>query len=94
MATYSLLDNDGVVQHHLVADSAADLGVFNDLFTVVDTTNLAIQPSVGWKLIDGIFHPKASETALAEWHGAGFVEEDQAAVEAPTGLKALFGGAK
>lgn len=94
MATYSLLDNDGVVQHHLVADSAADLGVYNDLYTVVETTDLNPQPSVGWKLVDGIFHPKASETALAEWHGAGFKDLAEAAIDAPTGLKALFGGNK
>lgn len=95
MATYSLLDTAGVVQHHLVADSPADLGVYNELFEAVDTTNLNPQPSIGWKRVNGVFQPKNADQALSAWKGVGFEDPNVIEVEeTSSGLRGLFGGNK
>lgn len=84
MAKYALIDNDKITQVQ-VADDIDALGVFAQLFEVVDITGLTPEPSRGWTRENGTWCPPGvPDAAKALWNGTGFDEAEPAkAVEAP-----------
>ena len=93
MAVYVLLDGPHVV-YSFVADSPESLGYYNELYEIIDTTNLSPTPSVGWTRIGGKwFPPNMTDAAKALWNGNGFDPvdgEEVIDVEEVKPRKALF----